>query len=148
MRPLPEWIGTRISGLMPVVDRLLNAPVVSFDNKLRSKLPPGPGIYTISRKDAVPGAYLRAGKTDKSLKQRIYQNHFMGDQAGNLRWQLVKDGACGSLDETKPWICGNCVVRFLVIEDGKERSLAEHFMLSVLQPKYADQGMRGSVDEM
>ena len=69
----------------------------------------------------------------------------MGNQNGNLRQQLVKDGICTCLDETKPWIRDNCIVRFLVMKDPKARTLSEHFMLAVLKPKYIDEGRRGLV---
>ena len=67
----------------------------------------------------------------------------MGDQSGNLRQQLIKDKICSRLEETKPWIRQHCQVQFLVIENGKERTIAEHLMLAVLQPRYADEGSRG-----
>ncbi len=142
-----DWIDSRVEELMPVLMQLLNAPFVEFGKGLRARLPSARGVYAISRKDARPGEYLRAGKTDKSLKQRIYQNHWMGDQDGNLRKQLVKGGDCVSFQATQGWICENCRLQFLVIEDNRTRTLAEHFIIAVLKPKYVDEGRRESALE-
>ena len=62
-----------------------------------SKLPCEHGLYVIYRKDAGDGEVLRAGRTKTAgdgLRQRIYQNHLMGNQKGNLRSQLLADGIC------------------------------------------------------
>jgi hypothetical protein len=138
-----NWMEERRAALQRTLEELLRTPLIRFDEQLRSKLPPVQGIYAISMIGATPAEFLRAGKADVSLRQRIYQNHYMGDQSGNLRQQLIKEGLCTVMAETKPWIREHCRVQFLVIEDGKERTLAEHFMLALLQPKYADDGTRG-----
>ena len=59
---------------------------------------------------------------------------------GNLRQQLIKDKICARLEDTKPWIRQHCRVQFLVIENAKERTIAEHLVLAVLQP---DMRMKG-----
>ncbi len=138
-----SWMEERLHQLTPILERLIASEPVAFDERLRGKLPAVQGIYAISLKDGVPGDYLRAGKADVSLRQRIYQNHYMGDQSGNLRQQLIKDKICARLEDTKPWIRQHCRVQFLVIENGKERTIAEHLMLAVWQPRYADEGSRG-----
>lgn len=108
-----------------------------FDSQLRSFLPSEPGIYYISN---IYGEILRAGsiKTSDSLKQRIYQNHFMGNQTGNIRSQLVKEGTCKDLIDAKTYLKEKCVVKWKVILDINDRKWAEHFMLSILQPKFSD----------
>ena len=58
---------------------------------------------------------------------------------GNLRQQLIKDKICARLEDTKPWIRQHCRVQFLVIENGKERTIVEHLVLAVLEPRYADE---------
>lgn len=122
------------------VERLLAAEAIPFGDGLRASLPERPGLYAITEKTAAPGDVLRAGRAKAAggLRQRIYMNHFMGNQQGNLRAQLVRGGICGSLDDTKPWIRANCSVRFLVIEDLTLLSWAEYFMLATLRPRYCD----------
>jgi hypothetical protein len=62
----------------------------------------------------------------------------MGDQPGNFRAQLVKEGRCSNVQEAKTWIRENCVVQFLTVEDDQMRQWAEYFMLSLLRPQYCD----------
>ena len=84
---------------------------------------------------------MRAGKTKTAaggLRQRVYRNHYMGDQTRNLRAQLVQQGMCKSMEDTKPWIRSNCVVQYAIIEDDATRPWVEYMMLAVLQPKYCD----------
>src|SRR5213083_1015811 len=71
----------------------------------------------------------------------------MRGQEGNLRKQLVKGGDCVSFQATQGWICENCRLQFLVIEDNRTRTLAEHFIIAVLKPKYVDEGRRESALE-
>lgn len=59
-------------------------------------MPEEPGIYRISN-PLDPATTIRAGRTKTAaggLRQRVYQNHLMGAQAGNLRAQLITDGVC------------------------------------------------------
>ncbi|HVL49547.1 MAG TPA: hypothetical protein VM889_13405 [Candidatus Thermoplasmatota archaeon] len=83
---------------------------------------------------------MRAGRTkgQKGLRQRVYQNHWKGDQKGNLAGQLVATGAARDLGDARRWIGENCIVRTLVIEDDEKRAWHEHFMLSVLRPRFSD----------
>lgn len=62
----------------------------------------------------------------------------MGNQNGNLRQQLVRDGTCEDLSGAKAWIGTNCDVQFIEILDNLTRSSAETFMLSIFRPKYCD----------
>jgi hypothetical protein len=134
----PHWMRYRIDRLQATLSILVTAQQHPFDARLRSRLPDRSGIYAINQKGVDPGQYLRAGKTSVSLRQRVYVNHFMGDQKGNLRRQLVASGLCKDLGEAKRWIRQNCEVRFLIVEDQAERDRLEHFMLSVLEPKFCD----------
>jgi hypothetical protein len=133
-----DWISDRIEEGRLKLQQLLSAPKLGFDDTLRSKLPTKHGLYIIYGPDS---SFLRSGRTNKAgdgLQQRIYKNHFMGDQPGNLRQQLVGDGTCSSLEQTKPWIRANCVCQFVVEEDYRKRVWAEHFILSIIRPKYCD----------
>jgi hypothetical protein len=131
-----DWVEQRIGEAKSVLDRLLSAPRLSFDETLHSRLPDSKGLYAIHVEDEPAGQILRAGRTDTGLRQRVYKNHLMGDQAGNLRAQLVKEGACADLVEAKAWIQRNCRVQFVVVEDEEHRKWAEHFMLAILRPKH------------
>jgi hypothetical protein len=62
----------------------------------------------------------------------------MGDQSGNLRSQLVRHSVCSDLNEAKQWIREHCVVQVLPVRNKTAMIWAEHFMLSVLRPKYSD----------
>lgn len=138
---LPAWAEARIGQEKDVLARLLSSSKVFFDEKLWASLPEQQGLYLICRKEDTPGETLRAGRTKTAiggLRQRVYQNHFMGTQKGNLRQQLVQGGLCGTLGETKDWIRKNCYVTFLVVEDESLRARAEHFMLSILRPRFCD----------
>ncbi len=141
MAGLMDWAMARLEEGTATVRELLSAPRLPFDESLRSRLPERHGIYSIYSRNAAPGEILRAGRTKTAaggLRQRIYSNHLMGNQPGNLRAQLVRDGACKNLEEAKLWLQGHCTVQFVVIEDAKARCWAEHFMLSILRPKYSD----------
>lgn len=134
-----EWINVRLEEQRKLVDQLLSAPKLPFDDSWRSKLPDKHGLYAISVKNAPAGEFLRAGRTISAaggLRQRIYQNHLMGDQPGNLRAQLVKDKCCSDNQQAKTWIRTNCLVQFVIIEDEQVRQWAEYFMLSLLRPQY------------
>jgi hypothetical protein len=100
-------------------------------------LPEQPGVYRIfdpTQEDET----IRAGISNVSLRQRVYQNHLMGKQDGNLPAQLFRSGVCVGLDAAKQFIRDNFVVQVLQIPDQRERSSLEHFILAVLEPRYSD----------
>src|SRR5438876_9567207 len=136
-----EWINIRLEEQRKLVDQLLSAPKFPFDDSLRSQLPDKPGLYAISVKNAPTGEFLRAGRTKSAaggLRQRVYQNHLMGTQPGNLRAQLVAGGICADLEAAKRYIQENLAVQILVADNAEERVWLEHFVLGVLQPLYCD----------
>ena len=121
-----------------MIAEIMKASKCSFQDLAPSVLPDGTGIYVITMES---GETLRAGKT-KTLCQRIYQNHLMGNQSGNLRSQLVNTGMCVDLDKAKDWIRQHCTVRWMeksaLDRIGIEINWAEHFMLAVLRPRFSD----------
>ena len=120
------------------LSRLVNSSPLRFDATLHGALPEVQGVYRIFNPGA-PEQTLRAGRTKTAavgLRQRVYQNHFMGDQPGNLRAQLVADGTCRDMDDSKRFIRERLVVQVLVVEDEQARMWLEYFMLAVLQPRY------------
>jgi hypothetical protein len=139
-RSADEGIRRRLQKLEADLLRLLNAPVITFDDSCRSSLPETPGIYRIFD-PAQPGETVRAGRTRTAaggLRQRVYQNHLMGNQKGNLRSQLVAGGVCSDVGAAKRFIRERLAVQVLVVENPEERAWLEHFMLGVLRPKYCD----------
>jgi hypothetical protein len=135
---LPEILKKHISKLEAIVEQLLDQTPIPYRTATPSSFPETKGVYVIVSSQ---GEVIRAGKTGEknaTFRQRLYQNHLMGDQAGNLRKQLVESGQCSSLETAKDWIRENCKVRYLEIADSSTRANLEHFMLAVLQPKFCD----------
>jgi len=134
-----DWEAIRTKELEDLLDHLISSPKHPFDGHLRSLLPDLPGLYVISVKGNEEGEYLRAGRTDEGgLRQRVYGNHLMGDQKGNLRQQLTAKGICNDLESAKKWMQENCQVQWVVIHDPALRKWAEHYVLSVLRPQLCD----------
>ncbi|MDF1597614.1 MAG: hypothetical protein P1T08_16165 [Acidimicrobiia bacterium] len=124
---------------MAWVERLMAAEPVLLDAGVRGRLPELPGIYAFSS-IGQPSEVVRAGRASGSggLRQRVYQNHLMGNQSGNLRAQLVRAGRCDSLDVAKQWIRSNCEVRYAIVEDSHDLWWIEHFMLAIVRPEFSD----------
>jgi len=140
--PADSWetLQPRLQQLESQLRRLLLSTAFKFDSGLRGVLPEAQGIYRIFRA-AQPGETIRAGRTKTAaggLRQRVYQNHFMGDQKGNLRAQLAADLVCADIKAAKMFIRENLVVQVLVVENSEERTWLEHFMLAVLRPRFCD----------
>ena len=135
-----EVFEKRIKDFYWVLVALLNFPPFRFDASLRKSLPTKQGIYRIfdGRK---PEITIRAGRTilaARGLQQRIYGNHFMGNQAGNLRQQLVNSRRADDLEGAKRLIKEHYWVQWAVIDDYEERKWAEYYVLAVLQPEFSD----------
>ncbi|MBU0596210.1 hypothetical protein KJ567_05970 [Candidatus Bipolaricaulota bacterium] len=134
-----SWIEQRNRDGVDLVNRLLSQPRISFEHLVPSSLPNSPGlsaIYEVDQPDACP---IRAGRTRSGgLRQRLYVNHLMGNQSGNLRRQLVDRGRVPDLDAAKDWIRANCALRYLVLQDADALIWGEHFMLAMLRPEFGD----------
>lgn len=138
----PERIQARLGRLEAELRKLLASEAMPFDARIASRLPKQAGIYRIfdPRK---PSETVRAGRTNTAaggLRQRVYGNHLMGNQRGNLRAQLQRDEACGcaDLESAKEYMRQHLVVQVLTVADKAERDRLEHFMLAVLEPTYCD----------
>ena len=135
---LPEKVDEHISELRGIVERLLNQAPVSYGQATPASFPETRGVYVIFTSQ---GEVIRAGKTgagNATLRERLYRNHLMGNQSGNLRAQLVASGVCIDIERAKDWIRNNCSVRFLEVSDSQTRANLEHFILAVLQPRFCD----------
>ena len=131
----------RINKYLDFLYELISSQQYSFDENLFNQLPTSPGIYRIFKVDSNWKSTLRAGRTktgQEGLQQRIYRNHYQGNQNGNIRQQLIAKGICNDLNDTKKFLEVKCKVQILVIEDAEERKWAEYFMLSILQPELCD----------
>ena len=130
----------RISEGREVVARINRARKRPFEGLTPSMLPDRPGIYVIT---TTSGDILRAGRTVKqTLRDRIYRNHLMGNQQGNLRSQLVAAALCADMPQAKRWIRQHCLVQWLEKTHldglGVDIRWAEHFLLAVLRPTFSD----------
>ncbi len=135
---LAEKVKEHMSTLEGIVERLLSQTPIPYSKATPSSFPEARGVYAIT---TLQDEVIRAGKTGQgnaTLRDRLYRNHLMGNQSGNLRAQLVASGRCTDLESAKDWIRKNCLVRYLEIDDRALRANAEHFILAVLQPEFSD----------
>lgn len=130
----PEVV-SRLDRLEDQLVKLFEGSPIRFDGSCRSALPEAPGVYRIFSAQLFDET-VRAGRSDVTLRQRVYQNHLMGNQSGNLRSQLVRDGSCADLESAKRHIQAEFLVQVLVVPDQRERVWLEHFILAVLRPRY------------
>ena len=131
-------VNANMSVLKETLEKLLAQTEIPYCDATPATFPENKGVYVITSSD---GTILRAGKTGlgkATLRQRLYQNHLMGTQGGNLPAQLVGSRECPDLISAKHWIRKFCSVRFLPIDDDLVRSRTEHFILAVLEPRFCD----------
>lgn len=136
-----EKMQSRINKNLDYLLPLISSKQYSFDENLRGSLPENHGVYRIFEDGSDWDSSLRIGRSkfgDRGLRQRVYQNHFMGNQEGNIKAQLVKAGKFRNQGEAKQYLKEKCKVQFILIEDENERKWAEHFIISVLQPEFSD----------
>src|SRR5438045_3300554 len=109
-----------------ILDNLLVARAIPFDDNLESQLPAQQGLYAIARKSG-PGEceYLRAGRTTGrrpgGLRERIWGDHFWGNAGGdllqNVKGRHIKLGISQGTSNrqftsnAQAWIQDNCVVQ-------------------------------------
>lgn len=129
----------RVDRYFEALAELVASPFVPFCDLTPSRLPDEPGVYCITDGE---GVVLRAGRTIRqSLRDRLYRNHLMGTQPGNLGAQLVRAGV-GSRQTIRGWIRANCHCQFLtrsrLSQLGVQVNWLEYFMLAILQPRFCD----------
>jgi hypothetical protein len=133
-------IGKRLRMLESTLGRLLASKIIRFDDTCRGSLPEQHGAYRIFDLGSFDET-IRAGRTKKAaagLRQRVYQNHLMGDQAGNLRSQMVVVGIRVDMEAAKQLMRETYAAQVLVVTEAAERTSLEHFMIAVLRPRYSD----------
>ena len=137
---LTDEASNRLIACQTIVETLVNGRPVSYQEAKPSSFPTDRGLYVIS--DRRTGEWLRAGLTKNGLRARLYNNHLMGNQGGNLPAQLVKVGSALTLNAAKQWVRDHCEARWvaetIVIEKGLDLATAEHYLLAALRPKFTD----------
>jgi|SRR3989338_9334923 len=99
----------------------------------RRNIPKKPGIYLFTDKKR---KILYVGKT-KNLQDRLYSKHRMGTpESSTLKRKLIKLKGLNE-NNVKKYIESNFYVRWRVVSFIKA-AYFEHFLISVLNPKYND----------
>ena len=129
----------RVDQYYEALAELVASPFTAFADLTPSKLPDEPGVYCITDRE---GIVLRAGRTTRqTLRGRLYSNHLMGTQQGNLPWQLVQAGV-SDRQNIKNWIRSNCYCQFITRSRlgqlGVHVNWLEYFVLAILQPRFCD----------
>jgi len=117
---------------------LISGSQVPFDNNLHRNLPTEGGVYRILETSSDWKQSIYIGKTG-NLQDRIYYNLLMGDSgAHTLKRKLISGTRLLSEETVKQYLKDECQIQYLIISDERERSLFEHFAISILKPRYND----------
>ncbi|MCK4404800.1 MAG: hypothetical protein KAW02_06880 [candidate division Zixibacteria bacterium] len=119
--------------------KLLASEKIPFnDVDLHRKLPKESGVYRIFEKKSEWNKSIYLGKTG-NLLQRIYHNHLMGDkQASSVKRKLIANFGLRDEKAVKDYLKRRCSLQFIVIKNRNEIKFVEHFLISILRPKYND----------
>ena len=121
-----------------ILEKLLAGPTFKFDAALKARLPLQPGLYAIVT-IGDQREYLHAGASPKrkhGLCGRIWNDHFQHGNAGSDLVQQVMNKHGLGRGDARAWVAQNCLVQWLVEEDTELLCWAEHYMLSILRPKW------------
>ena len=123
-----------------LLDELLKSDHLPFNSAiLQAMLPQQMGVYCISenRNDVPEPVYI--GKS-KNLQNRIYKNHLMGSRRfSTLRRKVIRIGIFSDEDGVTNYLCEQCKVQFVIIEDESDRNFFEHFAIAILSPRFNNQ---------
>lgn len=104
------------------------------DKNFRSNIVENAGIYIIYL--SINHEPLYVGRT-KKLKQRIYTNHLMGPLINaRLKKYLIEGKEVKNIDEAKKYIKDNCYVKYILVDNYRQRGMLEGYFTGVLKPKY------------
>ena len=133
-----EALESAIAEGRSVLDSLLSGNAVPFRGMTGITLPEESGIYVIVHKKT--GIFLYAGETDKGLKSRIWVGHRTANGESDLAQILVNNNISKTLDDGRKWMEDHCVVLYLTkSEFTMNVKTAEHFIISILRPKFNKQ---------
>lgn len=120
------------------LDELLAAPQLRFDSALRAAVPAQPGIYRILKPQSDWRTSVYVGKS-RDLRRRLYGDHFTGNRkSSTLKRKLIGNGLFVDEAGVERFLASECVVQFLVVQGGVERSFLEHFAIAILRPDHND----------
>ena len=119
--------------------KLLASEKISFnDVHLHRKLPTQSGVYRIFGRKADWNKSIYVGGSN-DLLQRIFHNHLMGGKASStLKKKLINDLGLKDAKAVKNYLKRHCALQFIVVKNKKEIKFIEHFLISILRPKYND----------
>ncbi|MBI2639550.1 MAG: GIY-YIG nuclease family protein [Candidatus Sungbacteria bacterium] len=114
-----------------LADSLLGNPYLQVES---AELPESGGVY-LFRNDANEIVYI--GKA-RNLKRRIRIDHLsqeLGDTMSAFRRSINKVLGIPFGHEMKSWICSNCKISFIQIDDPDMRSLVEALLIAAVRSK-------------
>lgn len=118
-----------------VLKNLLSGNVIPFRGMTGNMLPQKPGIYAIV--DQKTGEFLYAGMTHKGLKKRIGVGHRTVGGGSDLAQILVNNNIARTRLEGRKWMEERCAVLYLTGDElVVDIKIAEHFIISILRPKF------------
>jgi uncharacterized SAM-binding protein YcdF (DUF218 family) len=130
-----EWLCFLNSSL----DSLLAMEPIAFRDIKPIVLPKSAGVYLISETREGVEYVLYVGRT-KNFKQRIYTNHLMGAvNTARLKKYIINDkshSCYGNVKSAKQYIRDNCYVRWICIEDMRQRGVIEGYFTAMFFPTY------------
>jgi len=127
-----------ISSYKEILIRLIASRHYIFDKDLRSILPEDGGVYRIFEKDEGWNRSIFIGQST-NLRGRIYDNHYSGNRKSSiLKKKMIRQALFEDEAAVKKYLSDECSLQFILISDPIDRSLFEHFAISVLRPAYND----------
>lgn len=130
-----KMVNQRIDTCKDWLMHLLSRPKLTFDSSLDLLLPKEGGVYHVAEKDAERRS-LYVGETD-NLRDRILKDH-LNRRNSLIKKKLIKSKKFRSEKRAKQYFQKRCFVQYVLIEDGRFRTLLKHFVISVLNPKLND----------
>ena len=128
MKRLLTQTGKDSSELFKETKQILAKELYSFkDIDSKVEIPKKAGVYIIFEKYKV--AYVGLTHAEKGLYRRIYEEHYRGQSSFGKKLNLNKEKKKKILDAGFSYI-------YKEIRNRKKREILEHYMTSVLNPKY------------
>ena len=105
-------------------------------NNLHGTLTTNGGLYRITWREN-PKKAIYVGKA-KSIRQRIYNNLMKGQiRSHTLKRKLIRTNFCLEGDE-KIYLSNRCMVQYIELDDPRERTFLEHYIIAAERPRFND----------